>query len=78
MKEKPNSCENHLKEFHENASKRSANIYLIETNPTPYDQNIRINVRNGDVHRDDCGMYCYGRKNKNIMCTVWYVPSEMR
>jgi hypothetical protein len=78
IKGKPISCENHLKDFHENASKRSANIYLIEGNPAPQGQNIRTNVRNGDVRYGDCGMYCYGRKNKNIMCMVWYVPSEMQ
>jgi hypothetical protein len=35
MKEKQITCENHLKDFHENASKRSANIYLIEANLAP-------------------------------------------
>jgi hypothetical protein len=33
MKEKPISCDNHLKDFHENASMPSANNYLIEENP---------------------------------------------
>jgi len=35
MKVKSISCENHFKDFHENASMRSVNIYLIEEIPAP-------------------------------------------
>jgi hypothetical protein len=67
------NSDKHLKDCHENASNRSATIYLIEANSAPYSPNIR----KGDAHYADSGMYCYGRKNKNIMCMVWYVSSEM-